>query len=50
MFRPSLAALIFALAGGLTASPSAAQAPAQSAAAKECLRLDAIAGRLIGRD
>jgi hypothetical protein len=34
--------LIFALAGGLTAAPSAAQEPAQSAAAKECLRLNAV--------
>jgi len=41
MLRPSLALLILGSLAGLTASPCMAQAPAQSAAAKECLRLDA---------
>jgi len=41
MLRSSLAVLVFALAEGLTASPSTAQTPPQSPAAKECLRLDA---------
>jgi hypothetical protein len=41
MLRPSRALLILGSLAGLTASPCVAQAPAQSTAAKECLRLDA---------
>ena len=41
MLRPSLKLLILGSVAGMMVSPCMAEAPAQSGAAKECLRLDA---------